>query len=119
HLTGELSWPGGDAHGQSAVRVALIGPDGEYEAHSLPQGSGNHGRVDVRYPFSGMWTAVFFATASPSGFHGDVLYRFTTSRYTDSAAVSPASLTLAPGRTGTFHVRAALPGDAGDLSAAV
>jgi len=119
HLTGVLSWPGGGANGQSLVRLALIGPNGEYESHSLPQGAGNHGQVDVRFPAPGTWTAVFFASASPAGFHGTVLYRFTATRYTNFGDVSPRSLTLGPGETGTFHVRTRMPDDAGDLSAAV
>ena len=119
HLTGVLSWPGGGANGQSSVRLALIGPNGEYESHSLPQGAGNHGQVDVRFPAPGTWTAVFFASASPAGFHGNVLYRFTATRYTSFGDVSPRALALRPGETGTFHVRTRMPDDAGDLSAAV
>jgi hypothetical protein len=119
HLTGVLSWPGGGANGQSSVRLALIGPNGEYETHSLPQGAGNHGQVDIRFPAPGTWTAVFFASASATGFHGNVQFRFTTTKYKDFGDVSPRSLTLKPGETGTFHVKVKLPGDAGDLSAAV
>ncbi len=119
HLTGQLSWPGGGPNGQSLVRLALIGPNGEYESHSLPQGAGNHGRVDVRFPAPGTWTAVFFASASPAGFHGKVLYEFTAKRYGPIGDVSPRSLTLRPGETGTFHVSVKLPDDAGDRSAAV
>jgi len=119
HLEGQLSWPGGGANGQSLVRLALIGPNGEYETHSLPQGAGNHGQVDVRFPAAGTWTAIFFASASPVGFNGMVNYEFTTTKYTPFATVSPASATLKPGASATFHVRTKLPQDAGDLSAAV
>jgi hypothetical protein len=119
HLEGQLSWPGGGANGQSLVRLALIGPNGEYETHSLPQGAGNHGQVDVRFPAAGTWTAVFFASASPLGFNGNVNYEFTTTKYTPFATVSPASAVLKPGASATFHVRTKLPQDAGDLSAAV
>lgn len=119
HLEGQLSWPGGGANGQSLIRLALIGPNGEYETHSLPQGAGNHGQVDVRFPAAGTWTAIFFASASPLGFDGNVNYEFTTTKYTPFATVSPASATLKPGASTTFHVRSRLPQDAGDLSAAV
>jgi hypothetical protein len=119
HLEGQLAWPGGGANGQSAVRLALIGPNGEYESHSYPQGNGNHGQVDIRYPAPGTWTAVFFASASAAGFHGTVAYEFTATKYVDFGGVSPASLTLKPGQSGTFHVKAKLGADAGDVSAAV
>jgi hypothetical protein len=119
HLSVQLAWPGGGANGQSLVRLALIGPNGEYEDHSLPQGTGNHGTADVRYPAPGTWTAVFFASRSAAGFHGTVNYEVTTTKYVDFGSVSPSTLTLRPGQTGTFRVRVKLPDHAGDLSAAV
>ncbi len=119
HLEGQLTWPGGGSNGQSLIRLALIGPNGEYETHSLPQGAGNHGQVDVRFPAAGTWTAIFFASASPFGFNGTVNYEFTTTKYTTFGSVSPASAVIKPGQSMTFHVHANLPEDAGDLSAAV
>ncbi|WP_326853525.1 S8 family serine peptidase [Actinocrinis sp.] len=119
HLAAQLTWPGGAAHGQSLVRLALIGPNGEYENHSVPQGAGNHGTADVRFPAPGRWTAIFFASASPSGFDGNVNYEITTTKFTDFADVSPDSATLAPGESATFDVHTRMPDDAGDLSAAV
>ena len=119
HLMGQYAFPGAGANGTSLIRLALIGPNGEYEVHSLPQGVGNHGQVDVRYPAPGTWTAVFFASASAAGFHGNVAYEFTSTKYKDFGDVSPRTQTIAPGQTVTFHVKARLPDDAGDLSAAV
>lgn len=119
HIEGQLAWPGGATNGQSLIRLALIGPDGRYQAQSAPQGVTNHGQVNIRYPAAGTWTAVFFAPASPTGFHGQVAYRFTASRYTEFGEVNPPSRTIAPGASATFQVRAKLGGDAGDVSAAV
>jgi hypothetical protein len=119
HLEGQLTWPGGGSNGQSLVRLALIGPNGEYETHSLPQGAGNHGQVDVRFPAAGTWTAIFFASASPFGFDGTVNYEFTTTKYTTFGTVSPATAVIKPGQSATFQVHTRLPEDAGDLSAAV
>jgi len=119
HLTVQLAWPGGGANGQSAVRLALIGPNGEYEDHSLPQGNGNHGTADVRYPAPGTWTAIFFASRSPAGFHGNVNYEVTTTKYVDFGSVSPSTQTIKPGQTASFKVKVDLPDHAGDLSAAV
>ena len=119
HLEGQLTWPGGGANGQSLVRLILIDPHGVFRINSVPQGAGNHGRVDVRLPEAGTWTAVFFAAANTAGFHGNVNYEFTTTQYTNFARVSPAAATLEPGASATFHVHARMPDDAGDLSAAV
>ncbi|HZN18472.1 MAG TPA: S8 family serine peptidase, partial [Micromonosporaceae bacterium] len=119
HLEGHLAWPGGAANGQSLVQLALVGPDGSYQAHSAPQGPGNHGQVSVRNPAAGVWTAVFFAPASPTGFHGTVSYELTTRGYTTFGEVNPRSQTIAPGATATFHVKAKAGAQAGDLSAAV
>ncbi len=119
HLEAQLSWPGGAANGQSLVRLALIGPRGEYENHSIPQGAGNHGQADVRFPVAGRWTAIFFASASTAGFNGNVNYEFTTTKYVGFAEVSPPSATLRPGQSATFHVRTRLSDDAGDVSAAI
>jgi Subtilase family len=118
-LTGDLAWPGGTANGQSPVGVALIDPAGRYQAFSDPRGAGNHGRVDVRRPAAGRWTAVFLAPAAATGFHGTVSYEFRALRWTAFGSVSPAVQLVLPGRTATFRVRAALPATAGDLSAAV
>ncbi len=119
HLEGQLAWPGGGANGQSLIGLALIGPDGRYEAYSVPQGVSNHGQVNVRYPARGKWTAVFFAPASTAGFHGNVAYEFTTKKYTDFGDVSPRTQSIAPGATATFYVKAKLGDHTGDISAAV
>ncbi len=119
HLSGQLTWPGGAANGQSLVRLALIDPHGVYQNHSVPQGAGNHGTADVRFPAAGKWTAIFFASASSAGFNGNVNYEFTTTKYTNFADVFPSSQTLKPGQSATFHVHTRTPDDAGDLSAAV
>src|SRR5438874_2043641 len=55
HLTGVLSWPGGGANGQSSVRLAPIGPNGEYETPSPPQGAGNPGQGHIPVPAPGHW----------------------------------------------------------------
>src|SRR5262249_30166246 len=118
-LSGDLAWPGGTANGQSLVGVALIGPTGRYEAYSAPQGPSNHGRVDVRSPAAGRWTAVFFAAAGSTGFHGTVAYELRATRYTAFGEVHPSIQSIAPGATATFQVGTKLAEAAGDLSAAV
>jgi hypothetical protein len=121
HLQGDLAWPGTPSQSQT-IRMALIDPNGVYQSDSRPQNStskANHGRVDVKNPAPGTWTAVFYATQGATGFKGNIAYEFTTTKYTDFGSVSPATLTLKPGQSGTFKVTARTPGQPGDLSAAV
>jgi len=121
HLQGSLAWPGTPSQ-SATVRMALIDPNGVYQSDSRPQNSGsqaNHGRVDVHYPAPGTWTAVFYVTKGATGFKGNVAYQFTSTKYVDFGSVSPKTLTLKPGQSGTFHVTAKTPDQPGDLSAAV
>jgi hypothetical protein len=119
HLTGLFSYPGGGADGESQIRLALIGPNGEYEMHSDPQGIAHHGQVDLRHPAPGQWTAVFFGKASPTGYHGAVDYEFIASRYAGFGSVSPSYVVIARGATQRFQVTVPLPAQPCDTSAAV
>jgi subtilisin family serine protease len=100
------------------TRIILIDPLGTYQAYSIPQGTGNFGHVDVHAPVGGTWTAIIAANPVDN-FNGPVHFEFTTSDYVGFGAVSPSTLTLAPGRSGTFNVRVVIPAKPGDLSASV
>jgi hypothetical protein len=117
HLTGRLSWPG--VGSPSLIRLMLVGPNGEYEQFSDPQGSTHYSQVDIAHPAGGTWTAYFYANGAASGFKGAVSYDFLATKYKDIGSVSPAHATIAPGASQKFTVKASLPGDAGDVSAAV
>jgi hypothetical protein len=125
-LDASLAWPATTVatyHTQSLnarVRLILIDPRGRYAAHSLPQGDGNYGNVDVRYPAAGKWTGVIFGvTKQDAGFNGKVTWRVASQRFTRFGTVAPSSLTVAPGRSKTFTFAAVTPYSAGDSSGSV
>jgi hypothetical protein len=117
-LDGDLVWPGDPtASLNNRVRLALIDPNGKFAAHSLPQGNGSAGHVDVSNPAAGTWTAMIWSRSSTvSGFVGKVTYDFTTHNYKNAGAVSPSSLTLRPGATRSVKVYATVLGTPGDVT---
>ena len=100
----------------AAPRVILIDPTGAYAAYSLPQGAGNYGHVDVRYPKGGQWKA-YFAVSRATGFNGPFLYSATTENYTSAGVATP--VVIPGGATRTVYVAARLPSQPGDESASV
>jgi hypothetical protein len=109
--TGELreqaSWVGQ----QSNVQMSLFDPSGRYEGTT---NLFDEGVLDVSQPQAGTWTGVAFTGVDPSAYDGPVHFTTTVSKFTSPAAVSPASLTLAPGAPGSFTVPLTLPAGAGD-----
>ena len=111
--------------GQSSVlHVALFDPRGTYAGYSDPQGLGDYGEVEVTNPRAGRWTALFFteqngAVKGGIGTSGTVQWDASTWRYTSAAAISPSSLTIAPGATATAAMSITDPHLAGDTSESI
>ena len=70
------------------------------------------GHVEVHNPMAGTWTAVIF-TVSNAPYFGTVQFTYFAQNFHSAGTVSPSSLTLAPGQTGTFKVTVTA-GQAGD-----
>lgn len=104
------------------VLFALIDPSGRQAAFSIPQGLGNgYGHVDVVNPAAGTWT-VFVWTRPPGlpgSYAGPVQFTWAAENYVPLGTVSPAKLTLAPGKHAVVTARFQMPADPGDVAAAI
>lgn len=128
-LTGQIAWPGNQAYClqaaceaglNSRVRLILVDPRGRFAAHSLPQGPGNYGNVEVSNPAPGRWTGVIFSdVASAGGTNGTIPWRVATQRSVSFGSVSPSQIQLGPGQSRTVTVNETTPSSPGDASGSV
>ncbi len=111
NLNGNITW-----NDQTIGGVAfetLFDPQGSVAAYSLiGTNRSGFGHVEVHNPTPGTWTAVIF-TVSNAPYFGPVQFSYSTEQFHPAGTVSPSSLTLASGQSGTFHVTVTA-GQAGD-----
>ncbi len=116
--TAGLSSAGGPSL-YAPVGFNLVDPQGRLAIVSEP-GPGNYGNAQVSKPVPGAWTAYIFGNQSGAGgTTGPVLFGASVAAWQPLGSVSPASLTLAPGQSGTITVQAATPSTPGDQAASL
>src|SRR5215471_9418558 len=111
NLNGNITWNAQQIGG--VAFETLFDPNGAVAAYSLiGTNRSGFGHVEVHSPIPGTWTAVIF-TVSNAPYFGPVQFSYSTERFHAAGSVSPSSLTLPPGRSGTFQV-SVTAGQAGD-----
>jgi hypothetical protein len=102
------------------VRISLIDPSGQLASYSVPQGTSNFGRTEVNKPAPGTWTAYIWSRESTlGGTTGPVLFSANVASYQSYGMVSPASFTLAPGKSRTVSLTTSATSGPGDTAASL
>jgi hypothetical protein len=107
----------------SLMHVALFEPDGTFAGYSNSQGLADFDNIQVANPPAGTWTAVFFTVVDNGtdaiGTSGPIQWDANVSQFAPAGKVSPSSLTVAAGATGSATLKVTSPGAAGDTSQSV
>jgi hypothetical protein len=115
-LKAAIAYPGRTG----VVRLILVDPQGRFAAHSLPQGVGNYGAVDVSEPVPGTWTGVVFSVVKAhGGTNGTIPWQVSTQQFVNFGSVSPCSFSLAAGQSRKVTVTASTPASPGDAAGSI
>jgi Subtilase family/Peptidase inhibitor I9 len=118
-LDASIAYPGTPST-TAPVHLILIDPQGRFAAHSVPQGIGNFGNVDVRFPVPGTWIGVIFdAVTAAGGVNGTVPWRVATQQFGPFGSVQPSFLALGPGQSRMVTVSATTPASPGDTAGSI
>jgi hypothetical protein len=121
----QATWTGGTASNggvQPVLGISLFDPSGAYVATSRPladNGLTNHANLDVREPVAGSWTAVLYTPSGATGLTGNVTLRFSHQHAVPVGTISPPTMQLAPGQTGTVTDSFTVPPNGDDPSFAL
>ena len=99
------------------VNLSLIAPDGDLAEYNLPQGVGNYGNAQVADPAPGKWTALISTEGSGPAMPGQ--FQASTATWQRFGTVSPSSLKLAAGASGSFTLTVATPSTPGDQAGSI
>ena len=103
------------------ARITLVDPAGRLASYSDPQGLGSRfGDAQVTSPAPGTWTAyVYSPDSADQGFIGKVIFGARVAKYAAFGRVSPSTLTLGAGQSGTVTVSETTPSTPGDIAGSV
>jgi hypothetical protein len=99
------------------VNLSLIAPNGDLAEYNLPQGIGNFGDAQVASPAPGKWTALI--SSEGSGPPVPAQFQASTATWQRFGTVTPSSLTLAAGASGSFTLTVATPSQPGDQAGSI
>ena len=99
------------------VFLSLIAPNGDLAEYNLPQGVGNYGNAQVANPAPGKWTAL--VATEGSGPAVPAQFQASTATWQRFGTVSPSSLKLAAGASGSFTLTVATPSTPGDQAGSI
>jgi subtilisin family serine protease len=112
NLNGDIAWNALNVGG--VAFETLFDPQGNVAAYSLlGANQSGFGHVEVHNPAAGTWTAVIFTVSNAPYFGQPIRFSYFTQAFHVAGTVKPASLTLAPGQSGTLKV-SVTAGQAGD-----
>lgn len=119
-LQADIAYVGASTSLAARGRLTLLDPAGRLVSYSLPQGIGNYGDVQVATPTAGTWTGYIYSRpAAAGGSLGTYQFAAQVANYAPFGAVSPSSVTVAPGASAPVTFTASTPAAPGDRIASL